>query len=111
MIRLSVKNFEHDYVIQRRLLQENLSNYKSATKGSAKDTERSLILNQLRDVDKKIKELKEKYGNDFSREEYGWAYAAIKNLNIANEKTILKCGLKKPCCESICCDNPSCKLL
>jgi hypothetical protein len=106
------KYIDHDWVRKRILFQEQLTVLNKSESTPEIIKQKDVFKDQLRIANKKIEEFKRKYGNDFSKVEYGWAYSAIRELNSINKKVISKCGsARKPCCENICCENPCCKEL
>jgi hypothetical protein len=106
------KYIDHEWIRKRILFQELLTVLNKSESTPEIIKEKDVLKDQLRIANEKIEEFKRKYGNDFSKVEYGWAYSAIRELNSINEKVIGKCGsARKPCCEKTCCENPCCKEL
>jgi len=110
------KYIDHTWVQKRKFFEDLLAyhNFAKKTPGYTEgmEKEHDLIKTQLGGIIKKIEEFKKKYGDDFSKAEFGWAYTAVRKRNEASKKTIVKCGSsKKQCCKEICCDNPCCKEL
>lgn len=110
------KYIDHEWVRRKALLEEQASLFKSIKK-TAEYSEELRVSHEatkkdLKVVIKKIDELKKRYGKDFTKIEYGWAYSAVKQYNKHIGKSIAKCGSAKiACCEKNCCENPCCKIL
>jgi hypothetical protein len=109
------KYIDHEWIRRLEILEEQLAHYNKSVKRNPSNeeirTKRKQIKTRFKEVDTKINEFKEKYGKDFAKSEYGWAYSAIMALNAANGKKIPKCGINVPCCENFCCENPCCMTL
>jgi hypothetical protein len=106
------KYIDHDWVRKRILFTEQLTVLNKSESTPEIIKQKDFLKDQLKIADEKIKGFKLKYGSDFSKVEYGWAYSAIRELDKINKKVIGKCGsARKPCCEETCCENPCCKEL
>lgn len=110
------KYINHEWVRRRTLINEQLAVFRRIKKSSeySKEIQAShrAALNDLKAVNKKIDELKNIYGTDFTKVEYGWAYEAVEQYNKRIGKDTIKCGSRKSaCCDNVCCENPCCKKL
>jgi hypothetical protein len=105
------KYIDHDWVRKRVLFQEQLAVLNLQKRTTEVTEQKKIFRDQLKIANEKIKGFKTKYGSDFAKVEYGWAYLAIRELNKKNGKTIDKCGSREPCCDETCCENPCCKEL
>ncbi len=83
---------EHEWVRRRQFLKGELEIIKGIENASGTlsqlTSKRELMRREIEEATTAIEEAKKKYGRDFSKPEFGWAYSAVKKYKKNNGETI-----------------------